>query len=58
MKFDGIKTITVTATEISDIGDHFITLKASMTNYPSVATADTILHVVIEGCTIETLSFA
>ena len=50
-------TLTFTARDSKDIGDHFITLQASLSAYPEVAPVVTDLFVSIAGCKLQSLIF-
>ena len=56
MTFDGQITLSITATNPADMKDHFISVQASLSDYPSIQPVETVLIVTIEGCIIEALS--
>ena len=57
MTFDWQQTLTFSAMEQSDIGDHIITVQASLRDFPSVSPVQSDITVTIEGCIVQSLSF-
>ena len=55
MTFDGVKTLEFEATDKNDIGDHTVTVRASLTNYPEIDPIESIVEVSIQGCIVSTL---
>ena len=57
MSFDEEKTLTIAATRDADLGSHFITIRASLADYPQVNSMDTVLLIRVETCKVNTISF-
>ena len=57
MSFDDDKTLTITPSNPSDIGDKFISMRVSLTNYSNIAPFDTILRIKIASCAVTSLVY-